>query len=285
MKRAFLRIFIFAIITGALAACGNSAKKDDIGTSSSVPLDRVKEFAVHALDMIKNNRMDSLITYYPDMERTDSIITHVEDSEPIVTETHPGVYEIAVGRSLRLIANTDDKGNITIRDSYGLFAFEPHKMDMAQKTGLWERNLSDVEFATRLSDQDFFNFLADRATIRVADILSVGEPSFSGSSDSQTGVQTITNLTDREISGDDYVIAMYVMSGSNGENVDNTLEPGKTIPPKGNVKIEVVRNANYISKVTGVKFKLSQEELLEKFMPYTGKEYEEYLNSKARDSQ
>ena len=55
---------------------------------------------------------------------------------------------------------------------------------------------------------------------------------------------------------------------------------GIPIPPHGTVTFKTIEMADYSEKVKGIKFKLSAKQMQEKFAPYTGNEYQEYLSSR-----
>ena len=97
------------------------------------------------------------------------------------------------------------------------------------------------------------------------------------------GYQIITNNSDVEINGRDYSFVYEQgewWGGMDDPDVSTTTKPGKTIPPHGTVRAQGSAGLHYWSTVKSIKWNLNDEQIQGKFAPYTGNEYQEYLNSK-----
>ena len=70
--------------------------------------------------------------------------------------------------------------------------------------------------------------------------------------------------------------------GDTGERSSKKTKAGKTIPPHGKVKVTAKQGYHSWSYLKSIKWKLSEEQMQEKFASYTGKEYQEYLDSKKK---
>lgn len=186
-----------------------------------------------------------------------------------------------------------ENGNITVISSKGIIAFPASKIEIAQKTGMWDKSLSDAELAKRMKDEEFFNFISEKTNFNPDKILSVNT-NFKETSEERLdmshiafhGYCTITNNTDKTILPSDYKINFKDYDISiDGQRAKRYSEPGKEIEPKSTIKIEgSILYSSHRSEedhhLEGVTILLSPEEIQKKFVSFSGNEYQEYLNSK-----
>ena len=238
----------------------------------------INEFAEWVADMAAGNHRDSLYVFYPDILKADSIAYNPTGRPIKVKDLGNGLYELDYGNGLRLTVRQDQEGNLTVESSRGLFAFDPARKAIAERSGLLTDTLSDVEAAARMKDEGFFAYLEDRTKIKWTDILQISQ-----AAGGAAGEVAVYNLTDYEVDGGDYTVALYIQSSENGQEESRLAnEPGKTIAPKDTVHVSLPVGDQQTVRVTGIKFKLSQEELAEKYAPLTGNEYREYLERNPR---
>lgn len=57
-------------------------------------------------------------------------------------------------------------------------------------------------------------------------------------------------------------------------------DPGKDIPAKGSIRVDISFTMRSSPEVKGVRMKLPENEIIAKFIQFTGNEYQEYLDSK-----
>lgn len=103
--------------------------------------------------------------------------------------------------------------------------------------------------------------------------------------DSGNGYFTITNNSDKDIKGSDYNIVYkytYIgyVPGVGMMPSSRRLEKGKDVPAKGSIRIPQGFSGRDAVEIVGIKFNIPEEELLANYIPFTGKEYQEYLDSK-----
>lgn len=266
------------LLTVILALAASSCRQKQQNAPMNNSIDDVERFAAMIADNISHNRIDSLTAYYPGIEKADSLKgPFPPDSVEVLETVNPDEFEILMHPDVKITAVRNGDGSFTITKSYGLFAFDQYKVELAKKGGMWEDFKTDVEIAEKLSDEGYFDYIRNKSVLKTSDIVSLDMPDYSEATDGRTGFQTLNNLTDTEISSEDYTINRLIVSDEKSKTVS---EPGKPIPPKGSVRIEVWETPGETSRITGVIFQLPQEVLQEKFAPYSGREYQEYLESK-----
>lgn len=252
------------------------------GGSKLTPEEEVRNYGKYFVEKLSANELDSLKASYPEIVNADSIVPLKTDSI-FVEETAPGKFNVTLSKGINLKVDRDEDGEITVTESKGLFAFPADKVEMAKKTGMWDDNLNDAQLNQRMKDDGFFNWLKEAKTVNTSDIIALGKTE--GDGYWTRGFRYVVNKTDQPIKGSDYqVIKKYSYSIFNGWDVDvnsgTEVLRGKDIPPHGSVKFEFSSSNHGEEEIKSVKLKLSQEEIQERFAPYTGKEYQEYLNSK-----
>ena len=274
-----LDLWLILLIGLAVANCGSSEKKTE-------PRDEIRDFGKYFIEKLSAGQLDSIKNAYPELLAADSLAT-VNSDTIIINETGPGQYDVALTPEIKLKVARSDDGTITVTESYGLFAFSPAKMEFARKTGMYDAKLNDAELNKRMKDEGFVAYVKDSKTVKSADIISIGklkEPAeLYGIMDT---TQPLTNLTDQEISGDDYTVKVayswtYPATEENDNGIEEGIkyEPGKDIPARGTINYPMEIGFRGYSKIIGINWKISPEELQQKFAPYTGTEYQQYLNS------
>ena len=280
MKKFATIVMLFAAV-GLIVSCGKKA----------TPEEEVRNYGKYFVEKLNANQLDSLTASYPDISKADSIVPLQSDSI-IVAEGAPGQFDVTLAEGITLKVNRSEDGNITVSGSKGLFAFPTDKVDIAKKAGMWNESLTDAQLADRMSDDAFFEYIKKSKDINPNTLISIGKFKNNGNG---TGYYTITNNTNVAISGDDYnfiVTETYPTYVPDGWAIDEwvtkqIVEKGKDLPPNGTAKFSSEINHSYfageldpVKTIKGVKFNLSQEELKSYFAPFTGNEYQEYLDSK-----
>lgn len=280
MKKFNYTIILSAIVAAVciLSSCNSN--------NQSSPEDEVRSYGNYFAEKIAANQLDSLKTSYPDIALADSIVPLKGDSIT-VEALEAGKYKIALAKDVTLMVNRSEDGNIQVTESKGLFAYPSDKLVIAQKTGMYDKALSDAELSKRMKDEDFFKYIREQMKKKTAKILSVGD--WVSTPDMIYKVYSIKNNTDQTIEGSDYTITIAESypfdiphSDPNNWHTTYSTKPGKTIPPHGTYKYktEIVYGGSAGEHVKGVKLKLTPEQIQERFGTYTGKEYQEYLDTK-----
>lgn len=282
-------IAILVIIGLGITSCRKANNGSQIESSEIQQIDPQEEimaFVNEFVNKLNAGERDSIA--YPDILSAREFNSVNNDSTSI-SELGPGQYEVSLPDGIILKVNRSENGNITITDSYGLFDFPKDKVKIAKKTGMWEEGLSDSQMAMRINDEAFFQSLKNQKEVNTNNLISISDIKFPPGEDysgtaTYEGYQYLTNNTDHEIKGSDYnIIYEYEFMGEYGwpdSDKGTKTKAGKTIPPRGKVKIYASGGYHGGEMAKKIKWKLSKEQLAEKFSSYTGNEYQEYLDSK-----
>ena len=280
MKK-FATILMLFVVIGLIVSCEKKA----------TPEEEVRNYGKYFVDKLAANQLDSLKAGYPDIVKADSLIP-VQSDTIMVMESAPGQYDVTLAEGITLKVSRSDDGNISVTESKGLFAFPADKIDLAQKTGMWNDNLSDAQLNERMKDDEFFNHLASLMSFDKTKIISIGKakPHLDEGGivyGFNEGSQTLTNLTDKPISGKDYSVKIKwyaswprIDDDDPGFDQGYSSKAGKDIPPHGTVTYKLEQGFRENEQIVDISWKLSSEQLKEKFFYFTGKEYQEYLDSK-----
>lgn len=257
---------------GLLGSCGKK----------TTPEEEVRNYGKYFIEKLTANQSDSLINSYPDIAKADSIMP-INSDTLLVVESALGQYDVTLAEGITLKVSRTDDGKILVNESKGLFAFPADKVDIAKKTGMWDENLSDAHLNERLKDEEFFNRIKNN-TMDVSKIITASKfhvtkyPEYG--MDSGKGYFTLTNHSDKPIKGSDYSVSIRHIDDRFGSSTWN--EKGKDIPANGSIKLSSSFHGHTVGyDFKGIKWNISKDELQKKFRsPYTGKEYQEYLDSK-----
>lgn len=292
MKKTLLIALGANLLIIGVAACSSKPKPEEVA----------QNFAVRFGEFLNSDQKDSIQEYYPDFETTDSLSNVSVDNIRITPDGSDGNFIIAYSPKASITVNVNEAGRVTVNSSKGILAFPKDKIDIAKKTGMWDAELSDIELAERMNDQGFFDYLAKKSN-KSSEILSVNSKFKVTESEEMEdalwyeyarGYYTITNNTDQTVKASDYKMNFSDKIEQwrfDEEGCDISYKkyskPGKEIGPHETIKIngsksdnEHAQRVEETNHLVGVTILLSPEEIQQRFMSFTGDEYQEYLNSK-----
>ena len=277
MKRLHCLSFIVCLMV--LGACGPK------------PEEQVKEFAVRFADFVNTNQKDSVQKYYPEFELTDSLVNVPVGNITITPEDVESEYFIEYTPTIGMSVNLNKNGEFTISDSKGIFTFPANKIELAKKTGMWDNSLSDLELAERMNDEDYFYYIQSYIKKQISNILTVGDWIRD-----DTGFpigRKLKNNTDQLIKGSDYTLTLVHQYALWDYEVDHPVghedistEKGQDIPPHSSVPFYcfgLVQNGDAAGtgpELKRVNFLIPEEELIDRFVKFTGHEYQDYIQGK-----
>lgn len=253
------------------------------GGSSLTPEEEVRNFSKDFSAKVAANQLDSLKFTYPEIVKADSIVPLESDTIQVV-ETAPGKFDVTLAEGVTLKLDRDEKGNINVTESYGLFGFPADKMDIAKKTGMWEMSLNDAQLADRMNDTEFFEAMKERSNINPSDVITVGKFVITKEWEGLNwqpglGYYPVTNHTDTYISADDYVCVMASLDVYDDASYPY-VEKGIALDPHGTAQLKIEFLPRATPEFKKIKFNLSDEQLKAKFAAFRGTEYKDYLDSK-----
>jgi len=268
----------------------------------------VKQFAADFAEKVSKNQVDSVRALYPDAAKCDSFsLAFNADSIQVAETETAGLYKVTMGNADFTVQKTED-GKMTVKESHGLFAYPADRMDLAKKTGQWNSSITDLEFSKRMEDTMFPSWIQSKMADAMKSLVKITKSNVSKkhisdywtSSEKDVCTYTIevSNETDQEIGGNDYTISAietwkYFEDGwadlsfreTTKRQSSSKMLTGKPIPAKGSVTyswnrsfegshhfgykdFDVNATVNFTSNKASFGYK------------FTGKEYEEYQNSK-----
>lgn len=277
-------LIIALIVTGCIGVIGGSIWY----FLSMQKENRIHRFAESFADKASKNQLISLKSIYPGIEKADSVaLKYVV--EGIVIREENDVYEIVYNPEVTVWAVPAKDNSFVITDSKGLFAYPDGKRDLAMKTGLWTDHIRDIELADRMKDKDFMNFINRKINGVKSNILSQG-PYIYVERDVIVG-QDIVNNTDQVIKGEDYTLTIHYSfpywdyeTGEFNSGEGYEVVEGKDIPPHDRVFFDCVGDRMFggggESRIYSINIKIPDDELRKRFVTFSGKEYQEYLETK-----
>lgn len=279
MKK-FLFFLIVSIALGGiiLTSCGGDGSK-------LPPEEEVRNYGKYFVEKLAANQLDSLKVSYPDIAKADSLMPVKSDSI-MVMESAPGQFDLTLAEGVTLKINRSEDGNITVTESKGLFVFPADKVDIAKKTGMWDDKLSDAQLNERMKDEEFFSLIESKLTNFTSNILKV----IKHDNYNWEHLIPIRNNTSIPIKGADYKLRIEICcaildvddKGNDYWNETSRWQtlPGKDIGPSQTITYNIPHSDYCAICKANIVMNLSNKEIQEKFAFYSGKEYQEYLNSK-----
>lgn len=270
------KIYILPVLAlGMLAAACGGGKNGE--NAKPTPEEEVRAYAKYFVAQLDSNRLDSIKVTYPDIALADSIAPLKSDTI-IVAQAAPGQYNVTLAEGVTLKATRGADGKISVTESRGLFYFPADKVELAKKTGMWNDSISDRQLSERLKDEDFFKYVTKSNKAKLSKMLVIGKwPELYG------GNQTVTNKSDKTIDGSDYsVVKSFTTRGdyfSRGGVSYSTIK-GKTLKPGASMSEYVNVAPMGAERLERIKWNMSDEELIAKYVTFTGKEYDDYLKTK-----
>lgn len=267
---------IGSVLAGMLlVACGGQKKSE-----------KVQQFITDFASIVKTDNADSITAYYPSATPADSLVQfNVESITVNPANEQETEFEVKCGDNITMTVSMTQEGKMRIESSKGLFAYAPQRMEMARKFGQWKEGATDAENSKRMNDAFFMQSVVPGIAKEIKENLQArptGGVTFNG----PLGVK-VTNNNPFRIDGGDYNVAyvqtsymrmmMQIAAGS-----ERGTKPGATLAPNASKSYSVpnpmAMAGNEVSSAS-IKWKLSDEEIVNKYYKPTGKEYEEYLKS------
>lgn len=279
MKKLMPFFALSLIVSVGVISCGKKLS----------PEEEVRDYGKYFVAKLNANQLDFLKAGYPDIVKADSLIP-VQSDTIMVMESAPGQYDVTLAEGITLKMSRSDDGKISVTESRGLFAFPADKIDIARKTGMWDDNLSDAQLNERMKDDEFFKFIKN-TKLDASKFITIGKVKPGGNNYYLNFYdyyrQNLTNNTNTPINGTDYKVkinksANYGNSSGGRSWYERSYTiPGKSIPPHSTTTY-ILKSTEFPEEleIIDIIWNLSPEQLQEKFGAYTGKEYQEYLESK-----
>lgn len=268
MKKLF---YVMAACVLFIAACGGNNQK-------------VQAFVESFAGYIENGQLDSIKAAYPTLN-FDSFAGISLDS--IQISDKDGVYHVECGNGQWIDVKEADGGNMYVEATRGVAQFPEQTLQMGISTGMIDDATTDVQIQERISDPAYIEWLKDKAQKEFQDGLAVEVKNKTGRMLGEglyqiTQIITVTNKTDHDISGNVYDISYK------GVGANDSEKGGSVSYKKGTSGIDVKAGQSATKKLSArmtmknpvAVLKMPIEEYIVNYYKPTGKEYQEYLDSK-----
>ena len=271
MKKSFYGITCCLIFI--LTACGGGNQQ------------KVKSFIETFADYVNADQLDSIKAVYPSVN-FDSVSPISTDSVKISDTDGITRVDFASGKWIEIQEGED--GNLMVVASKGIAAFPERKYQLGIMTGMITDSISDTKIQKLINDSTYFDWLKNKVQKEFQEGLSItvvnktgrmlGEGLFE-----KTQILTIKNNTDHDIFGRDYEIS-YNGIGNNDSEIGGTYKISKGMQGV-DVKAGQTTTQKLSSRGLSMKNPVAiltipiEEYIIGNYKP-TGKEYQEYLDSK-----
>jgi len=269
-----MKKILFVLMAGLLLTTACNDRKAEVA-----------EFAKKVAQYARDNQPDSLAAVYPGMDSLEITLAPVSDS--VIVDQIPdkeNMYLVKLGDAT-LEVQCDDEGKMTVVKSHGLFTYDEAEKETAKARGQYVDSLPDLENARRMADGEFLAYFEKMKAefeevpnpLKVGKMVMTRTPQFG--IDVGEGYVVVTNTSEKDVPASDYRLSYRYTNYISGMEPKTTYEEkaGKDIPAKGSVK--------YTLEWSGwddfSNFKIVWMATPEEYKP-TGKEYDQYLESKKK---
>ncbi len=275
MKKLLLIVSVLVAVAVVATGCKSKAQEEKENTEAML-----KQFATMVARNAINGNTDSVHTLYPLSAECDSFgcAGFVPDSV-VVTPVDSSTYILNLTPNIQLTVAMVGPA-VSVVDSRGLFLFSESDIEKGRMTGQYVDNLTDIELLKRMKDKGFEEYMASKAKkasspLKLAGVSVGHEPEWGG--DQGWYNATVVNNTDQDVAASDYCID-YKRSDSNVSPASyRDSEKGVAIPPHGSVTIRIP-DGMHCWYEGGAHVVVLNKDL--GAYKYTGREYDEYLESK-----
>ena len=280
------KLFIIAL----LAVLGLSSCDSNKG--------KIEELTNQFASAVKNNDVATLYDLYPEAKNLDNMklpssidMGDIEVNKDEKTGNYLATIKNSREQSIIFKAGAD--GKFQIADSYGLFEIDNTYSDLAVKTGVPLKKLSDMELSKLLkNDSEFISFIQDMYGSLTELKLSYFDGRYVRNYGVLTSEYNIRNDGDYAVKGKDYDVVFYfkdtdgidVPSTKTMEGVD--LAPGETFTYSFQLDGYSYSAASH---TLGCRVTFNQKggnafkDILKK-AKFTGNEYSEFLKQQKADN-
>lgn len=270
-----LKIYYFILAVGCLLGFG--------ACNQAEPNAEALQFASRFASFVSQNQLDSIRAFYPGAALCDSFaLRFVPDSIKLVANEQADTFRVTASDNVTFVLVKNQNGEFSVTESHGLVAFDEDCLKFAQVTGQYKDGLTDAEQSKRMSEKgfkdqlikDFKKSLSEKVYPR-KNFDEIRFPMFSA--DEGESAAVVYNKTGKTIEGRDYELYIYI-DGQHGSGFDNLK--GKDLMPGGSATFNFTYAGNSVPVSSRVVFKLSDEQLFEKYYEATGLEFDDYMRNK-----
>lgn len=196
-------------------------------------------------------------------------------------------------RQQRLVFRMDSINGWKIVDTYGVMKLDSVASEVALKSGVPQKRISDIEQAALMKEDGLYlEYLKESALGMSFSIVAQGGAYSWGGRDYHVNLQfSVCNLGSSPVSGSDYYLEVDIYQVSTGNHVSNTKTvEGVDLAPSERREITVDANETYrFACLRDIRYNVEVKtragsligQIL-KYCSFTGKEYDDFLTQKVR---
>ena len=282
------KILTFAVVVATMAfsqSCDKSKSK-------------VEELSKQFISAVNGKDKATIYNLYPDAKNLANmtIPESIIEGEMTIEKNDSGQYVVSIAnpRQQKFVFVVKSENDITIHDTYGVLDLDSMSMELALKTGVPVKQLSDLALARLMEPEGaFLNYIKDVHSQYLGGQLTFDSGTWNASrayGGSVNVTQPIRNNGEVPIKGSEYNVEFefYTPNGT-ASGRQKIVEEGVDLQPGESYTYNINPNSGYVNACYEHDFdwhisfaykNQSPVENLLKYAKFTGKEYEEYLESK-----
>lgn len=264
-------------------------------TSCDSNKDKAEALSKQFIEAVNGNDKSTIFDLYPKAQKMKNlfIVKEITAGEIVVEKNEETGYYTATldnQKKQKLVFETDNVNNLSIINSYGVLQLDSINYELALKTGVPLKKLSDIELGQLFREENFLYYLqnlyseAANGYIYVDTQGRYGWGRRYGNSYAEMLI-TVTNYGETFMPGDDYSLEVEAYRKSTGEKLGTKTRFGQDLVAHEtttlNVPCDEFYNAavNYdLSWNTMIHIRnYTKSQLLLKYAPLKGTEYEDYI--------
>ncbi len=281
------KIFLFFLATSFIISLTSCDKNNG----------KAKEIAEQFITAINDGDKAAVFEIFPQLNEFENLEMATEikgEDRSVEKDEESGNYIVTVDkkRNQRLVFGLDSIGDLHMLDTYGVFHLDSLSNELALRTGVPQKKISDIEQAKLLKpDSYYMQYLKELPAVQDNMMLTASSGAYSW----RTGVYSyvrlnfsVTNNGSITMPGSDYYLLVDIKQRSTGNTISNQktvdgidIAPGES--REFNVAAdECIRYATNrdISYYVTVKYRCESEiEMLLDYGKFNGKEYDEYISN------
>lgn len=279
-----------------LVSCGGNKKK-------------VHSFAESFAGYVNQGQTDSMKAMYPSAEFDMEVPLSV-DSITVNKTDDPNIFKVDYSSSKWIEVKINENGSMEIVKSKGIASLPAADRQLAESTGMFAAAASDADLINMANDQDFRNWLSDKAYDNFTSQVTLKEGASSHNSKMDWDdygeyskflqgqlIVEITNNSKTPIDASDYVVSFtdkhWNCCDVEGWGYSKKTAPGQTIAPGETVTVTLKtgftehwngwdaqrHSIKPVVTSPSINWKISKEAIINKYQA-NGTEYQEYAKSK-----
>ena len=223
-------------------------------------------------------------TLYPSLGELGTNFIDAADAQVIFNEVD-STFQIVLSSGITFDVEKQADGNYIIKDSHGFVSWNEVWLDVFQRTGALDADMSDMKINPIINDKEFLNYLVAQYPNAMNGNLVVTN-SYPEYSDDKYSIKfDIRNESNYNYNWDSYSLEI-ALKDADGKVLKTISERGREVRSGCTTDYYSWETGEFTSKVVSYDIKIilnanySTIDYLSKFANFSGKEYNNYLSTK-----